>query len=153
MSVHDGTLMMGDQFAVGSPDAMNLYARTFELFPTLIPEGLLKLPGELAGHVSLAYLAWLHGIRVERIPIKWQPLRDPQGLSTAQISRAVRADAGPRNDDWYGRLIAAIERDEAGLRAGESRVTLQIAGRRTPRPPIPARPRRRCSGLAIAGRA
>ena len=70
-----------------------------------------------AGHVSLAYMAWLHGIRVERIPIKWQPLRDPQGLSTTQISRAVRADAGPRNDDWDRRLIAAIERDEAGLRS------------------------------------
>ena len=112
LGVHYGVPMMGDQFAVGSPDAMSLYARTFELYPTLIPSGLLGLPDRF----RRPHEPRLHGV-APRHPRRARshrvvPLRDAHGLSTEEISSAVRADAGPRNDAWDRRLIAAIERDQ-----------------------------------------
>jgi hypothetical protein len=109
--VHYGNIMMGDQFAVGAPDSMRAYADTYSIYPALAAQRLFKLPPTTTGHVSLAYACWLHGITIERVPIKWLPLMDPQQLSSSTILGAVKRDAEGRDDVWDRVIIAAIEKD------------------------------------------
>jgi hypothetical protein len=109
--VHYGNIMMGDQFAIGAPDSMRAYADTYAIYPSLAAQRLFKLPATTTGHVSLAYVCWLHGIKIERVPIKWLPLMDPQDLSSSAILVAVKKDAEGRDDSWDRAIIASIEKD------------------------------------------
>jgi hypothetical protein len=109
--VHYGNIMMGDQFAIGAPDSMRAYANTYAIYPSLAAQRLFKFPPTTTGHVSLAYVCWLHGIKIERVPIKWLPLMDPQELSSSTILGAVKKDSEGRGDSWDRLIISSIEKD------------------------------------------
>jgi hypothetical protein len=112
IGAHYGLVVQGDQLAIGRPEVLRTYADTYATFPELVaPHGLYKASTEFTGHVSLAYVSWLHGIRVERAPLKREGLADPKALSSATILAAVQRDAEGRNDSWDQRLIAAIQSD------------------------------------------
>jgi hypothetical protein len=114
MGLHYGHPAMGDQVALGAPEAMRVYASTYEIYPGLTPHGLFNFPAELAGHTSLAYVCWLHGIRVEKLPVKWEWLREPKALSMATILETVGQDAAGRNDVWDQAVLGAIRDDVGG---------------------------------------
>lgn len=111
MGVHYANLSMGDQFAVGSADAMRVYAETFSRADGLSRFGLHLFHRELTGHVSLAHMCWLHGIAVHRAPVRFGPFQDPAPLSSAIILAALETDSFGRNDAMDRKLIDAVARD------------------------------------------
>lgn len=111
MSSNYALPMMGDIIAIGVPETMRVYAGTYGLHPELSAQGLLSCPPSPAGHASLAYNCWLHGIRVEKLPVKLGSLMDPQSLSSATILDAVSHDAASRDDAWDRSMLAAVRQD------------------------------------------
>lgn len=109
--LHYAQPTIGDQLALGAPETMRVYASTYELHDRLAPHGLFKYPEQLAGHLSLAYTCWLHGIRVERLPVKMEPLADAEPLSLATVQRVIHQDADGRNDADDQKLLAALAED------------------------------------------
>lgn len=109
--VHYGNLMIGDQFAVGSPDAMARYASAWQLYPQLAREGLTGCPPEFTGHVSLAQACWMHGLETVKAPIRFGRLHEPERLASAAILAALEEDAAARMDAIDRELIAAVRAD------------------------------------------
>ena len=106
-----GKLHMGDQMAVGSPEAMAFYATTAERYATLAPLGLDGVPAALVGHHSLAQTCWHSGLTVKTLPFSINGLLDMRPLSTDRILSALRADAAGRNDTIDRDLLAAALSD------------------------------------------
>lgn len=109
--VHYGKPMIGDQLAIGSPEAMETYAATWIDFPAYKQMDLAEYPGQLAGHVSLAYQCWLNGIQVEKVPSKLGELLDPEPLPCKRIQHALMEDTKDRCDRIDLGLIEANARD------------------------------------------
>lgn len=108
---HFGHPMIGDQFAVGSPEAMRVYSSAWNLFPRFASKGLFECPSTFQGHVSLAYVCWLHGIDVKKMPMGFGPLADPERLSSSSILHCLQQDAEGRMDQRDRLLIDAISAD------------------------------------------
>jgi hypothetical protein len=111
--VHHGVPMIGDQFAVGTPAVMARYAETAALYPRLAALELAGAPAALEGHVSLAQICWLHGIRVDKAPIRFGRLLEPEPFGTAAIIAALETDAAGRHDAIDRALIEAARADLA----------------------------------------
>jgi len=109
--VHYGKLTIGDQFAAGSPAAMDRYAETWTLHPRLAAAGAGRSPAAFTGHASLARAAWVSGLEVGRIPLRFGPLRDPAPVPAAEIRRRLAEDAEGRMDAADRALLAAAGKD------------------------------------------
>lgn len=109
-------LAIGDQFAVGTPEPMTVYARTWSLYPALAANRLFQCGPELAGHTSLAQVCWAYGVGVERIPLRFGPLQEAEPMATAAILRSLMVDAEGRMDTIDRSLIEAAAAD--GRRQG-----------------------------------
>ena len=107
LSVHYGRPMIGDQIAVGYPNAMEQYAETWESYPSLARLDLAAASEKFAGHVSLAQATWLSGLVVQRLPVGGIGLLEAERLSSAKIVEALKFDASGRNDEVDRRLIEA----------------------------------------------
>ncbi len=103
--VHYAKLVIGDQFAIGSPEAMAIYSRTYSLYPELAAAGLYQCPEELSGHSSLAQVCWVHGIDVRRAPMKFGSLQEVSPLGEAEVLECIEADAAGRMDTSDGALF------------------------------------------------
>lgn len=111
MDVHYGAIAVGDQFALGSFAASQVYARSAGEAPDLWRFDLMKFDQQFTGHITLAQVCWLHGIAVRKVPIKFGPLQDPEPVGARTIARCLREDSAGRDDGLDRRLIAAIEAD------------------------------------------
>jgi hypothetical protein len=109
--VHYGKLMIGDQFAVGSPAAAARYAETWTLYPEAAALGVAGCLPELTGHVSVAQACWLNGIDVRRAPIRFGSLHEPERLASGAILAALETDSAGRLDAIDRELIAATRAD------------------------------------------
>ncbi len=109
--VHYAKLVIGDQFAIGSPEAMAIYSRTYSLYPSLADAGLSQCPPELSGHSSLAQVCWVHGIDVRRVPMKFGTLQEVSPLGTAEVLECIQADATGRMDTSDRELLTAARAD------------------------------------------
>jgi len=110
-NVHYMNLMMGDQLAISSPQAMDIYANTWKTYPPLAENNLFRCTPHFEGHLSLAMVCWTHNLAVEKIPLKKGDLLDPEPLSTENILAALTKDSTNRNSSWDKRLIEAAELD------------------------------------------
>ncbi|GAA4131517.1 hypothetical protein GCM10023067_50720 [Aminobacter aganoensis] len=107
-------LLVGDQMAVGSPQAMRIYASTFEAYPGYAEQGFLQCAPGLHGHSSLAQTCWLNGIDVERLAIRFAPLAETEPLSTRDIMMTIEQDSTGRMDAVDMALMNATRRDLLG---------------------------------------
>lgn len=107
--VHYGGLMIGDQCAVASRDAMKIYADTWVNFPKYAAAELAACPTSFSGHVSLALSCWIGGVDVQKLPVRFAKLEEPRRLSIQDTLDALRADS--RRDDMDEQLIQAALRD------------------------------------------
>jgi hypothetical protein len=114
--VHYGNLMIGDQFAVGRPDTMRVYADTFTTYPGFARQGLLQCTSSFQGHCALAQVCWMHGIEVRKIPIAFGSLQEAEPLPAAAILASLSSDAAGRMDEVDAALIEAISADLADAR-------------------------------------
>lgn len=105
--VHYGQPMIGDQVALGSPEAMGIYAGTWKTYRDLAGLGLAAAPERFEGHLSLAQTCWLTGIDIRRIPVRMGTLLDPEPLSAAAIRQALETDSAGRGDAIDRELLAA----------------------------------------------
>ena len=90
---------------------MRIYSSTRTIYPELARNGLLKCTQELRGHTSLAQVCWIHGISVERGPMRFGDLQDAAPLSRQAIEELLLEDARNRNDSTDRLLIEAIAAD------------------------------------------
>lgn len=104
-------LLVGDQMAVGSPQAMGIYASTFKAYPGYAEQGFLQCAPGLHGHSSLAQTCWLNGIDVERLAIRFGPLAETEPLSTRDIIATLEDDSAGRMDAVDVALMKAARRD------------------------------------------
>jgi len=111
MCMHFGSPAMGDAFAVGAPGVMSLYSDAWNFFPAAGAEGLYDWSKNFLGHTSLAQVCWVHGISVERIPMKSLGCIDADTLSLESIHKKIEIDAKNRMDDIDQRLLQASARD------------------------------------------
>jgi hypothetical protein len=106
-----GSLLMGDQFALGGRKAMEVYARAWESYPRLAEMDLAETPRQFKGHASLAQVCWLQRVRVERAAVKFGRLRDPAHLDSKDILEALLQDSQGRHDRADQELISAAQED------------------------------------------
>ena len=107
--LHYDNLMIGDQCAVGTPEALRIYADTWNSFGQMADAGLGRCPATLTGHVSLAMTAYTCGLAVDRLPIKFGTLQDAEPLGSHEILATLRADS--RGEATDRRLIDAVRAD------------------------------------------
>lgn len=107
--LHWGNLMVGDQCAIASPATMAVYADTWQSFPRFAEAGLARFPKVLTGHVSLALAAWMHGIQMEKAPIRFGSLHEASPMPTPEIIAALEQDW--RGDAADERLMSAARQD------------------------------------------
>lgn len=108
---HYARLLMGDQFAVGAPENMRIYANAYETYPRYAEDGLFQCVPGFHGHATLAQVCWLGGLTVERLPIRFGPLAELAPLSTDEILSALEQDAASRLDSTDIALIDAARQD------------------------------------------
>ena len=111
MGTHYGALLMGDQFALGLPEASSIYAHTYSAAKILQRVDLYKMNRELTGHSSFAQICWLNGIDVRKVPIKFSNFRETEPISAINIQNALEKDSVNRMDIYDRRLIAANAAD------------------------------------------
>lgn len=111
--LHYGQLMVGDQFAIATPDLMEVYARTWKSFPGLADMAPGGCPAEFTGHVSLALTCWYHGIAMEKAPIRFGKLLEARRMSSVEICSALEKDLSGRclPDSVDAALLTAARRD------------------------------------------
>ena len=111
LSVHYMSLMMGDQFAISSPEGMSIYANTWNTYPLLAENNLCRCPANFEGHLSLAMVCWSQGLIVEKIPVKKLDLLDPEPLLIKSSLESIQGDSASRNFSWDQKLIEALKLD------------------------------------------
>lgn len=104
-----GHLMIGDQFAVGSPSTMRAYCEAWSDAPRLWKAGALSTHCPFVGHVTLAESCWLAGIEVRRVPLSFGTLRDMSPLGRQVIRQSLLNDARDRMDRVDIELLEAVE--------------------------------------------
>jgi hypothetical protein len=113
--VHYGNPMIGDQFAIGSPDAMRSYAHAWTTYLQMAQLRPAQCPPEFHGHITLAQVLWFNNIDALRAPIGFGGLVEAEKLSAAEIKQAIVADADQRHDATDVAYLAALEQDLAAL--------------------------------------
>lgn len=115
MGVHYGALLIGDQFAIGAPGASRVYADTWSRSDELRQLDLHRLDRHFNPHTTMAYVCWLHGVEIRKVPIKFGHFQDAEPLAANEIREALARDGGGRMDAFDLRLIAANREDRAKL--------------------------------------
>lgn len=111
--VQYGHPMIGDQFALGSADAMREYSRAWTVYPEFAGRQLFQCPTEFIGHASLAHVCWMSGISVRKVPMRFGLLEDPEALPASIIRDQLMKDAAGRMDAVDRLLLEAISADAA----------------------------------------
>lgn len=97
-------LVIGDQFAAGTPESMAAYADTWKLGRRVRDEAWQGFPERSTRHASLAYSCLYQGLRVEAVPgLRFSPPAESLRLDRDQIRALLAEDLpeGPQNDcDW-----------------------------------------------------
>ncbi len=109
-----GNLFIGDQFAIGTPETMNVYAGAWTHYPFVAKQRLYRCPAHFEGHASLAQICWLSGIDVRKAPIRFGGLQEAEPMSTADILKYLNIDAASRQDQVDRVLVDAISHDAKG---------------------------------------
>lgn len=107
------TCMMGDQLAVGSPEMLDIYANTWDIYPKISPHKLLGCEIGFMGHTSIAMNCWIHNIKIQKLPMKKNGLLESSTMSNRRISEAVSIDAVGRNSIWDQKFLAMLKEDAA----------------------------------------
>ena len=113
LGVHYGAILMGDQVAIGLPEAMRVYSETFSRSPGIAALAPYRMERQLWGHTSVAQLCWFVGIEVRKVPLKFGPFLEAEPLETNAIGEAVLRDSIDRMDSIDRTLLAAIARDRS----------------------------------------
>ena len=110
--VHYGSLMMGDQVAVGSQTTMQKYSATYTdaLKLTSLEENF-SINAFLDGHTSIARQCALNGITVGRFPALFGGLQTAENLKIDTIQKMISQDSTDRLDEFDKALLAALEKD------------------------------------------
>lgn len=111
LGVHYGALLMGDQVAIGLPEAMRVYAETFSRSPAIAALSPYRMEPHLWAHTSLAQMCWFSGIEVRKAPIKFSEFLEAEPLSCNLINEALQIDCTDRIDDIDRQLLDASRRD------------------------------------------
>jgi hypothetical protein len=106
--------MIGDQFAIGALEPMRIYSTTWTRYRPFAANELLKCGKAFEGHVSLAQVCWLHGIRVKKAPIRFGILQEPGRLSSRRILHCLEEDTIGRMNRSDCRLLEAAAGDLKG---------------------------------------
>ena len=94
-------LLIGDQFAAGTPEVMNAYAGAWSLTALAREQGWHQFPPQLLGHTSLAFTCLFNGLRVQRIPgLSFGRLVEPTQPDPATLRGWLAADLprGPQTE-------------------------------------------------------
>ncbi len=113
LGVHYGSPMIGDQLALGAPEAMSVYSSAWKTYPALARLGFSAAPESFEGHVTLAQTTWLNGVETRRLPLKGLGLLEPERLPAAAIRKALRRDTAARDDAIDRALLQANAQDMA----------------------------------------
>jgi hypothetical protein len=103
-------LVIGDQFAVGAPELMRIYADAWQKMPTMIAENWYEVPDQFVGHSSLAYNLLNNGIHSRKCP-GIEPLRpvDCVQMEAEQIISLIQQSLNTRPktrmDDIFCRAL------------------------------------------------
>jgi hypothetical protein len=111
--VQFGLPCIGDQIAVGTPEAMSIYSSAWTDYPRFAQCGLLNCPQAFGGHGSLGHICWLNGIAVEPLPWRGGRLEDPEALSSADVVSCLRTSLHGRSDSIDNMLLEAAMADLA----------------------------------------
>ncbi|MGR6331211.1 hypothetical protein ACU5AX_19290 [Sphingomonas sp. XXL09] len=109
LGAHYGALLMGDQVAIGLPEAMRVYAGTFSLSPPIAALAPYRMEQRLWGHTSIAQFCWFADLDVRKVPIKFGPFMEAEPLAAEAIALALRTDSAGRMDVMDKQLIDAIQ--------------------------------------------
>jgi hypothetical protein len=110
---HYGNPMIGDQMAIGLPEAMAVYASTVRLMPRLQDQGFYRCDDGFIGHKSLALSLWHAGVAVRRLPVKMGRLLEAATMDSPRIADCLAVDAVGRQDQMDQALLEAVRRDLA----------------------------------------
>jgi hypothetical protein len=108
LGTHYGALLMGDQVAIGLPEAMRVYADTYSLAPPIAALEPYRMERRLWGHTSVAQTCWFAGLDMRKVPIKFGPFQEAEPLAADAIARALRQDSASRMDAIDKQLLDAI---------------------------------------------
>ncbi len=111
LGMHYAYAGIGDQFAIGGLEAMTVYSRTASTHPRLAAAGLFQCDRAFTGHFSIGQVCWVHGVRVEKVPMRFGLLQEAKPLGTQAILECLAADSAGRVDDIDRRLVAAARAD------------------------------------------
>lgn len=93
-------LVMGDQFAAGSPEALRAHAQAWRTTQQARSEGWYGFPLHYTGHVTLAHTCLWHGVQPDKLPgVEFAPLVEDQPLPAARLRELLAQDLpdGPRD--------------------------------------------------------
>ena len=94
-------LVMGDQFAAGTPEVMTAYAGAWSLTALAREQGWHQFPTVLRGHTTLAFTCLYNGLRVSRLPgADFGPMAEDAQIDLPSLRRMLAADLpqGPQTE-------------------------------------------------------
>jgi tetratricopeptide (TPR) repeat protein len=104
---------LGDQFAAGTPEVMDVYSSVWSAMETCTRAGAFPpdMPDQIRPHSNLFYHCFHHGLLGRTMPdLAFGDLLDPVMLSVADVLRLAREDVGSRTPDEFDRqFLAAAE--------------------------------------------
>jgi tetratricopeptide (TPR) repeat protein len=104
---------LGDQFAVGTQDAMDVYAGIYADMESFTRSGRFPpdVPDHIRPHTNLFYLCFYRGLLGRTMPdVTFGALLDPAMLSVSDVRLLVEQDvAGRALDDFDRQFIAACD--------------------------------------------
>jgi len=103
------TCMMGDQFAVSTPDILDIYANTWDIYPKISHHKLLGCNKNFEGHASIAITCWIHKVKVLKLPFKQGGLLNSTAMSKKLIAKAISIDSEGRNSSWDQKFSALLK--------------------------------------------
>jgi tetratricopeptide (TPR) repeat protein len=105
---------LGDQFAIGCREVMDIYSSTFSWTMDFIASGQIPLdmPASLDNHGSLAYRTFYGGLLSDTVPnLQFGNLFDPVSLTPAELVPLIEDDISGRATDEFDREFLAACRD------------------------------------------
>ena len=103
------TCMTGDQFAVSTPDILDIYANTWDIYPKMAHQKLIGCHHNFEGHASIAINCWIHNIKFHKLPFKKGGLLNSTAMSKKMIAEAISIDSAGRNSLWDQKFSALLK--------------------------------------------
>ena len=104
---------LGDQFAVGTQDVMDVYSGVYSDMESFTRSGRFPpdVPDHIRPHTNLFYLCFYRGLIGRTMPdVSFGALLDPAMLSASDVLKLIRQDvAGRALDDFDRQFVAACE--------------------------------------------